>query len=141
MSASGTINELMHCMAKPSANRPFTYPVQPLKVELLNRLDGDKLRRRTRHSLGSLPRPMSMPIVTMTLMLEVARFSRPHAGFRLRGARARRVHPITSLISEADMKFMKARGGPVAWRALACAQTPVLRGNPSKAKTQMPRLG
>ena len=34
---------------------------------------------------------------------------------------------------------MKARGGPVAWRALACAQTPVLRGNPSKAKTQMPR--
>jgi hypothetical protein len=71
MSASGTINGLMHCMAKPAANRPFTYPVQPLKVELLNRLDGDKLRRRTRHSLGSLPRPMSMPIVAMTLVLEL----------------------------------------------------------------------
>src|SRR6516165_8764372 len=40
--------------------------------------------------------PMSMPIVAMTLVLEVARgmgcslFSQPHAGFRPREARARR---------------------------------------------------
>src|SRR6516162_1398448 len=34
-------------------NQPFTYPVKPLKIELLNRLDGNKLHGRTLHSFGN----------------------------------------------------------------------------------------
>jgi hypothetical protein len=34
------------------ANQPFTYPMQPLKVELFNRFDSDKLHSGTQHRVG-----------------------------------------------------------------------------------------
>jgi hypothetical protein len=57
--------------------------------------------------LSALPqKPMSMPIVAMTLVPEVVRsmgFSQPHAGFRLREARARRGPSHYRPIREADI--------------------------------------
>src|ERR1700683_5571585 len=35
------------------ANQSFTYSMKPLKIELFNRFDGDKLHSRTQHRLGN----------------------------------------------------------------------------------------
>ena len=92
------------------ANQPFTYPVQSLKGELLNRLDGNKLHGRTPRSLGDRFRLAEIVLLAIRIRPHIPGWYQPRA--------AAKRHELSAQVMRPTHASMPIRhGGILARRA------------------------